>query len=184
KRVGKRLSADERKRVELIEADVLKVKSERVDCVLAFNFSYFTFKTRRKLKRYFKAVHGALDSKGLFLLDAYGGSDSFLEMTEPRKLNGFTYIWDQSLYNPVTGDVINYIHFKFPDGTEIKNAFTYEWRLWSLPELRELLAEAGFKNVSIYWEGTDEDGEGDGQWSVTRVGEACPGWIAYLVAEK
>ena len=51
---------------------------------------------------------------GLFLLDAYGGSDSFLEMDEERDLDGFTYIWDQHHVNPITGDVVNYIHFEFP----------------------------------------------------------------------
>ena len=91
----------------------------------------------------------------------------------------------KEIYHPVTGDVVNHIHFKFPDGTKIKKAFTYEWRLWTLPELRELLLEAGFREVTVYWEGTDEEtGEGDGEWKATTVGEACPGWVAYLAAEK
>ena len=81
-----------------------------------------------------------------------------------------------------TGDVINHIHFRFPDGSKIKEAFTYEWRLWTIPELRELLMEAGFKRVDVYWEGTDEDGEGDGEYSVSTCGEACEGWVSYLVA--
>jgi SAM-dependent methyltransferase len=184
-RVQRRLRPQVRKRMRLVHGDVLKVEPEPVDCIMATNFSYFTFKTRRTLKRYFKRAYEALVDDGLLVLDAYGGSDSHLEMREPREVDGFTYIWDQHHYNPVTGDVINYIHFRFPDSTRIDRAFTYEWRLWSLPELQELLREAGFKGVTVYWEGTDEEtGEGDGNWSVTRVGEACQGWVAYLVAEK
>ena len=54
-----------------------------------------------------------------------------------------------------------------------------------LPELREILLEAGFKRVSVYWEGTDEkSGEGNGEWTISERGEACQGWIAYLVAER
>ena len=184
RRVQKRLKPLERKRIQLIEDNVLTVNTRKVDTVAASNFSYFIFKTRKQIREYFEACREALVDDGLLLLDAYGGSDSFLEMEEPREQEGFTYVWDQSHYNPVTGDVINHIHFEFPDGTKMERAFTYEWRLWTLPELQELLLEAGFKNVTVYWEGTDEDGDGDGEFTVTRTGEACEGWIAYLVAEK
>jgi hypothetical protein len=66
----------------------------------------------------------------------------------------------------------------------MKKAFTYVWRLWTLPEILEMLAETGFKNPTVYWEGTDEDGEGDGVFTPETKGEADAGWIAYLVAEK
>ena len=77
-----------------------------------------------------------------------------------------------------------HIHFKFPDGSRIKKAFTYEWRLWTAPEIRELLLEAGFRNPTVYWEGEDEDGEGNGEFSPEARGEADLAWIAYIVAEK
>ncbi|MFB0986479.1 MAG: hypothetical protein QMB94_09280, partial [Phycisphaerales bacterium] len=63
--------------------------------------------------------------------------------------------------------------------------FTYEWRLWTIPEIRELLIEAGFSKVTVWWEGDDEAGEeGDGEFEPSERGEACPGWIAYLTAER
>jgi hypothetical protein len=49
--------------------------------------------------------------------------------------------WDQAAYNPITADFKAHIHFRFKDGTAIEPAFTYEWRLWSIPELRELRVE-------------------------------------------
>jgi hypothetical protein len=76
---------------------------------------------------------------------------------------------------------VNYIHFSFPDGTRIENAFTYEWRLWTIPEIKEMLLEAGYQDVVVYWEGTDDDDEGNGVWTATDQGEACQGWIAYIV---
>jgi SAM-dependent methyltransferase len=184
-RFDKRLTRAQQKRLKIVRGDVMTVKTPPVDAVLAMNFSYYLFKTRPLLKKYFKRAHAALVRDGLFLLDAYGGSDSFLEMEEERDLDGFTYIWDQNKYNPITGDVVNHIHFKFPDGTKLKKAFTYEWRLWTLPEIQEILLEAGFRDVKVYWEGTDKKTkEGNGEFSETRQGEACPGWIAYLVAVK
>ena len=38
---------------------------------------------------------------------------------------------------------------------------------------RELLLEAGFREVEVYWEGTDEEtGEGDGKFRVRRHANA------------
>jgi SAM-dependent methyltransferase len=185
-RIRRRLRPEQRGRIALLQEDVRKVRTRTpVDTVVAENFSYFTFKTRPTLLRYFRNAHRALADDGLFILDAYGGSDSFREVREAREVDGFTYVWDQRRYNPVTGDAVNHIHFRFPDGSAMRDAFTYHWRLWTLPELRELLREAGFRDVTVYWEGTDEKtNEGNGVWSVTVVGEACEGWIAYLVAAK
>jgi hypothetical protein len=64
------------------------------------------------------------------------------------------------------------------------SAFDYYWRLWTLPEIREVLEEAGFSQVDIYWEGTvEETGEGDGIYEPAEVGDADPGWICYIVAQ-
>ena len=171
-------------RLDVLIEDVREVDIEPVDTIVAMNFSYYLFK-RDALREYFARVREGLVDDGIFFLDAYGGSESFEEMEEERDLDGFTYVWDQHHYNPINGDVINKIHFRFPDGTEMKNAFIYEWRLWTLPELTELLTEAGFSNVTVYWEGTDEETEeGDGVFVPAAVGEACAGWITYIVAEK
>lgn len=182
-RLNERLDADQRSRLELRRANVLTVRTPPVEAVLAMNFSYYIFKERSKLLSYFRKVRAALAKGGLFLLDAYGGSDSFLEMEEERSMDGFTYVWDQHRYNPITGEAVNHIHFRFPDGTELKRAFTYDWRLWTLPEIRDLLTEAGFRRNTVYWEGAGEDGRGDGIFRPATRGDACEGWIAYIVAE-
>jgi hypothetical protein len=80
--------------------------------------------------------------------------------------------------------MVCHIHFKFPDKSKMKKAFTYVWRLWSLPEIKEMLVEAGFHNPVVYWEGTDKDGDGDGVFTADEQGEADAGWIAYISAEK
>jgi hypothetical protein len=178
------LTEQQQERVSLIQDDVVNFSGGCVDCVLAMNFSYYGFKKRCQLLDYFSSVYTSISQDGLFLLDAYGGSDSFLEMDEERDLDGFTYVWDQHLVNPITGEVVNYIHFEFPDGSKIDRAFTYEWRLWALPEIRDVLLEAGFSRVVVYWEGADEDGAGNGVWSIDTRGEACAGWVAYIAAIK
>jgi SAM-dependent methyltransferase len=179
-----KLSDEQRDRLHLIESDVLKVQTEKVDVVGAFNFSYFLFQDRSTMLGYFESVRQTLNDDGLFCLDAFGGYEAFEEMKEKTKCENFTYVWEQAKYYPVTGEMKCHIHFKFPDGSKLKKAFTYVWRLWTLPELIEMLETAGFKNPVVYWEGTDEDGEGDGVFTPETKGEADAGWIAYIVAEK
>lgn len=179
------LTAAQRKRLDIRIGDVRTARSQPVDVIAAFNFSYFLFKKREQLVAYFKHARSQLKRDGVMFLDCYGGHESFSEQTEERDFDGFTYQWHTERYDPVSGDVLNHIHFVFPDGTKIRKAFTYDWRLWTIPEIRECLDEAGFRRTHVYWEGTDHaSGEGDGIFRRTTVGEACAGWIAYIAAEK
>jgi cyclopropane fatty-acyl-phospholipid synthase-like methyltransferase len=182
-KIGK-LDKEQAKRITLINDNVLDVKTGKVDAALAMNFSYWIFEDRPTMIKYFKRIYKTLVDDGIFFLDAFGGYEAYQEMKERTEHDKFTYIWDQASYNPVTGHCQCYIHFKFKDGSKINKAFSYAWRLWSLPELTEMLTEAGFK-ATVYWEGTDEDtDEGDGIFTPATEGEADAGWIAYIVAEK
>ena len=179
------LSPSAHKRLHTVQGNVLSHKGDLVDVVAAFNFSYYIFKKRAELLRYFKFARTRLKKDGVFFLDCYGGYESFSEQNEERNLDGFTYIWDTAKYNPISGEVLNHIHFKFPDGTQIRKAFTYDWRLWTIAELQELLVDAGFTRSNVYWEGTDHaTGGGNGIFRKATQGEACAGWIAYIAAEK
>ena len=181
-----RLKPDARLRTSLIQEDVCQVATDTsVEVVLAMNFSYQLFMTRAQLGGYFSKVHKALVKDGILFMDAYGGYDAYREIREKSKRKGFKYIWEQASYNPIDGKMRCHIHFGFPDGSKLKKAFSYEWRLWGLPELRDLLEEAGFSKVTVYWEETDpETGEGSGIYSPATVGSADPGWVCFLVAEK
>lgn len=179
------LSPAARKRVRLLEANVLSAKTRHVDVLLAMNFSYWIFKTREQMREYFGTVRRNLVKDGVFVLDCYGGYDAFRVLKEPRKVGRFTYVWEQASYNPLTGDMTCHIHFKFKDGSSLKQAFSYEWRLWTLPEIRELLTEAGFKQVIVYTQGWDEkSGEPNGEFSPAETADPDAGWISYIVAVK
>ena len=150
---------------------------------IAFNFSYWVFKTRDDLLAYFRAAHDSLADEGLFLIDLYGGSDATEEQEDRRRCGGFTYIWHQAQFWPGTGDYRCHIRFRFPDGRELK-AFSYDWRFWTLTELRDVLRDAGFARVDAYFEGSDKHGEGDGRFRRGVRGENCAAWVAYLVGVK
>jgi SAM-dependent methyltransferase len=182
-RLAKLPTADQ-PRVSLIESNVMTAQTPPPDILAAFNFSYFIFKTRDELRAYFKKAYDALNDDGVFFCDLFGGPEAQEETREKTKYKRFTYIWHQAEFHPVTNFIRCHIHFRFKDGSKIKKAFTYEWRLWSAPEIREVLAEAGFKKSTLYWEGEDEDGEGNGEFTPDEKGEADLAWIAYIVAEK
>lgn len=182
------LKIRERSRIDLLQQDVLQARTESVDVVSAMNFSYWLLKDRATLLSYFKAVRQSLKDDGIFFLDAYGGYDSHREIEEEREIddggNGFTYIWEQASFDPITHRLICHIHFELADGSRMERAFSYDWRLWTLPEVRDLLAEAGFSRVTVYWQGWDKDGEGDGNFKPAKRADADAGWICYLTAAK
>jgi hypothetical protein len=179
-----RLKPGARKRIELLNANVLDAKTPQVDMLVAFNFSYWIFEQREVLRRYFETARSALKKNGLFFIDAYGGYEAFEEQEEETEYDDFTYVWDQAYYDPITGHAECHIHFRFPDGSELEKAFSYQWRLWTIPELLELLVEAGFRRPTVYWQGADEDGEPNGDFFPAEHGEADAAWIVYIVAER
>ena len=142
-------------------ADVREKSLRRPDLRLAFNFSYCGLKTRPELLEYFRSARKDLPDDGLFVLDVHGGPEIYEEMEEERPCEGgFTYVWEQGDFYPATGEAKRAISFEFKDKTSLKRIFEYEWRLWTLPELKDALEEAGFSQVDSYWEGEGEDGDG------------------------
>lgn len=178
-----KLTKHQKMRIKTLNADVRKIKDPIVDIVLAMNFSYWIFKTRNVMSKYFKNVYNNLAHDGVFFLDAFGGYEAYQTLEENTEHDEFTYIWEQASYNPINGDLTCHIHFKFKDNSKINKAFTYKWRLWSLPEITEILTNLGFK-TAVYWEGTNADNEGDGIFKPTKKAIAEAGWIAYIVAKK
>ncbi len=178
------LNPEQQARIRLIQGDVCEVRAELADIILAMNFSYFLFLTRDGLRRYFENVLAGLKDEGIFFLDAYGGYEAPMELEEPRDCGEFTYIWEQASFNPIDSLMTCLIHFEFPDGSRLDRAFSYHWRLWTLPEIQEILKESGFRQVDVYWEGTDEESnEGNGIYEPATMGDADPGWVCYVVAQ-
>jgi SAM-dependent methyltransferase len=172
-------------RITLIHQDVREPVAFQADVVAAFNFSYFVFKERMVLKEYFASVRRHLKPGGILYLDLYGGPEA-MEMREERtEFEGFTYVWDQDAFNPITHEVTNHIHFEFHDGSVMRRAFTYKWRLWQTPELRDLALEAGYRDCIVYWEGTDHTtGEGNGIYRPSRKGDSSPAYVSYVLCLK
>lgn len=179
-----KMNPQAQKRLRICESNVLATKLPEADIAAAVNFSYFIFKQRNQLKTYFANVLSSLQKNGIFVVDVFGGTQCTDAIEDKHKLKGFTYYWDQQSFDPVTNEALFHIHFKPDRQKKVENVFTYDWRMWSIPELRDLMDEVGFKKTHIYWEGTNRNGEGNGKFTRTEQGESCLSWIAYVVAEK
>lgn len=179
-----KLTKDEQKRMHYMQKNVLTVKTPPADVVCAFNFSYFIFKKRPELLKYFKAVRKSLKKQGVFFLDIFAGPESQKLVTDTKKIPGpgnLTYYWECQHFNPFTHDCTFAIHFKDKKGKH-ENVFTYNWRFWTMPEIRDLLIEAGFSKTISYWEGDDEDGGGNGVFTPAEDAENCDAWVSYIAA--
>lgn len=179
-----KLTDKERKRATLLEENVMTGPADNFDVVVGFNFSYCIFKERADIIKWMRNAHAALKKGGGLFLDSNGGSELTVEQIERREVEDFVYCWDQQPYNPINGEAIRAIHFEFDDGSALKNAFVYDWRIWSLPELRDCMLEAGFSEVEVYWEGCNRKGEGNGIFTHKTDVEQELAWIAYMVGWK
>lgn len=168
-------------RVRLVHADVLEDRQLRADVVCALNFSYFLLRARAQLLAYFRGVRRDLRPGGIFVLDCLGGTCAIADFDEERDCDDFTYLWRQSGFNPLEHTARCTIGFAFPDGSRLDPAFSYQWRVWTLPELRDLLAEAGFAGLRVFWEYPDDDGGPSEYREVTRE-QTQEIWLTYLVA--
>lgn len=156
--------------VEKVRGDVLGVEVP-ADVVWVGNFSIGYWHTRAELVAYLKHVRSRLNASGVFLCDTYGGESAYLTgevhrdhwitgeglpaALEPHRGKRVRYTWEQRDADPTTGMVTDVCHFRLIDagGTiddELFDAFVYRWRLWSVPELRDALAEAGFARSEVY----------------------------------
>lgn len=178
-----KLSEDQQKRVALIKKDVLTLGLPSADIAVAVNFSYFFFKKREILKKYFENVYKSLNYNGLFVVDIFGGSQCTDAIEDRTKHKNFTYYWDQQSFDPVTNEAYFEIHFRY-NGKKHEGVFAYDWRMWSIPEIRELMLEVGFQDTKVYWEGTDRKGRGNGEFKAVEKGESCLSWIAYIAGIK
>jgi hypothetical protein len=173
----------------------------KADAVAATNFPLGYFHDRAALVRYLRGVRASLSPGGVFVADMYGGADAFTPMTLKRTRRGpggerVDYTWEQRNADALTGLVLNALSFRVwparraaraqsrsPRVRVFPDAFVYHWRLWSIPELRDAVREAGFATFDVYDELADAvDADGRVYVSPVREGELERNWVVYLVA--
>lgn len=146
-------------RVEPVKADVLSCHA-RADIIAATNFPIGYLHTRADLMAYLRHARRCLRPRGILVADTYGGNDAFTTGRTTQRIRGpggerIEYTWEQRSADPLTARVVDVLHFKVRErgssrARVFRDAFVYDWRLWSIPELRDAMLEAGFKRVEVY----------------------------------
>ncbi|KAA8550173.1 hypothetical protein F0562_001857 [Nyssa sinensis] len=118
----------------------------------------------------------ALSRKGgIFVMDLYGGTSSECELRLQRRFPNFTYVWEQAGFDIIQRKTRISLHFHLQKPKrKLRHAFSYSWRLWSLPEIKDCLEEAGFRSVHFWirqMPDTEEirSIEGFGQWTRCEI---------------
>jgi hypothetical protein len=184
------------KRVTLVRADVRRPQRPRVDVACALNFSWWVFHERPDLIAYLRAARAGLVEHGVLVLNMFGGvraEQLLTERTRKRASNApdgtpvpaFTYVWHQAKLNAIDRRLLAHIHFEFKDAPAMRRAFTYDWRMWTLPELREAALEAGFREFEVWSEGWDARRRTHtGTLHKRAMLDNEDSWVAYCVAVR
>lgn len=173
-------------------ADVLAAR-DRADIIAATNFPLGYFHSRGGLLAYLRHVRRCLRPGGIFACDLYGGPGSLRpsRTSTSRALGDGTrvrYTWEQRRIEPTTMRVLNAMHFLVRPARgrarEIRDAFVYDWRLWSIPELAEALEEAGLGDLGVYDRLGDAIDAHGRVWSRPLEQGELSGedWVVYVVA--
>lgn len=179
-------------RFSVARADVLRTlcPKEGADVIAAFNFAVCELHDRRRLLSYLRRVRNRLKPKGIFACDVYGGVDSYSPGTSVRKIRTpvgrVEYTWQQRRADPLSGRVENAMHFRIGAARPLRNAFVYDWRLWSVPELLDALTETGFRSVQVHLSyGEAIDGSGNPVPTAAEPwSEAGDRYVAYVVGRR
>jgi len=193
------------------EQAAAKALGAKADVVQVGNFSIGELHERSELTAYLKQVRGRVADDGLFVCDMYAGPGAWkrckasvdhpaieldtarLEVGRLGRLGGLKharvrYTWRQIEADLATGLVHNAIDFALLNrsGSEVwslKNAFKYNWRLWSIAELRDALHDAGFSRIEVYGDSPDAmDAKGDAYVTPLEVLETRTSAVVYVAA--
>jgi len=186
-----------RPRLTPIAASVLRCH-RRADVIAATNFPLGYFHTRAALLQYLTLTRKRLQPGGTFIADMYGGPSAFHTGTQrqtfhlvgaTRKGTPVRYEFEQRAADALTGRVTNALHFTVGTGNKalrLRDAFTYDWRLWTIPELADACSESGFTHTEFHdFEGGALDDQARFHTRPLAHGEDLPtNWVVYLVANR
>ncbi len=189
------LDKQQQERVAILKQDVRERIQPGIDIAAVCNFSFFGLKSRKDFLEYLRSVHASLRGDGIMILEMVGGP-GFIRIPEKetrtyRHESGdrkgkkwYTYRWIHKSFDPISRNGVYSIEFQMASGERYKDSFVYDWRVWTIPEVRDCLEDAGFSTSVVYWEMDDEDDEGEVFCQTDKGLDDDDTWLCYVVAKK
>jgi len=149
-------------RIKLKKQNVLDEynTNEKFDIICSLNYSHFLLQKRKELVKYFKNVSNNLDSKGLFILDFYGGSHIFIDHKYQHNKSSNFYEFSGKQMNILNNQSKCSLNYKIKKN-KFKPLFSFEFRIYSIIELKEALEESGFNEFKLFIKEINDDENDD-----------------------
>lgn len=170
--------------LHIVADDVMAVEGPAVDVTLALNFSVLIYHETERLDRYLAHARRCLNPGGLLILDVFGGSSVSEPSVEHRRIEPdeggfepFDYAWEQRGLEAQSDRIDCRIHFELDDGRALRDAFVYDWRLWSPAALIDSAKRAGFAEASLWW----ADPAAAGRFEPIDGDPEADAWVGYVV---
>jgi SAM-dependent methyltransferase len=173
------------------------------DILAVLNFSIFYLHDPEDILSYLRHAAAILAPDGILVLNLFGGEANFRPGTTRHRVTpvprlpgeasipAFEYLWEVRSHDRESKRLDARIHFSIPGlmapsrREEIRDAFQYEYRLWSVEELVRTCGDAGFSDVQV-WRHTFDPADGE---EGVYLGPIEPeslreleSWTAYVVA--
>lgn len=158
----KQMSSNRQNRLTIINDDCrhVDIAPDSIDIAFAGNWSQQILKTRNDMIAYCKNVYDSLSEDGILMIDgitALGFPYEGEAESRVYKYNGcyYKYIFEQDPVDPFTH--LGQCKIHFIKDNKIATPFHYPWRSWMLPEMTDILKDAGFKAVRMFAYVDDDD---------------------------
>jgi cyclopropane fatty-acyl-phospholipid synthase-like methyltransferase len=145
------LDEDEAERFELEHADARDLSDRTFDIITAGNYSWALF-DEAALSRYLASARHCLEDEGMLALELFGGADLTRPLVQEHAGAGFTYVWEQTHYDPASRRLDAAIHFRLDSGRVLRDAFRYRFTLRGWPETKAAMRASGFTGVRLWVE--------------------------------
>ncbi|KAJ3044228.1 hypothetical protein HDV00_002906 [Rhizophlyctis rosea] len=166
----------ESERVRVVHGNVLstpmELKVSKVDIIAGLNYGCFYFKKRADLVKYLTNSRMGLREGGVLIVDVFGGArvTGSVGRLVRREFGKFSYFFEQKPFEVMTNTARVHLHFRFEDGSWLKDAFEYDFRAYTIIEIKEAMLEAGFCKTQTWVapsaeQENVEDDEEDGEHS-------------------
>ncbi len=119
------------------------------------NYSHFLLVKRFQLVKYFSNVITNLNSRGIFIIDLFGGSHIFEDHKYDKSCSDVYQFTGSNIniLNNISKCALNFKEKK----NKYRNLFNYNFRVYSIIELIEALEEVGFNYFKLYLKEISDD---------------------------
>jgi len=148
-------------RIKLLNHNVLDEfdNTQFFDIICSLNYSHFLLNKRKEIVKYFSNLRKNL-KKGIFIMDFYGGSHIYEDHKYNRGESDSFYEFRGKQMNNLTNTSICSLNYRIKK-KKFTPLYEFNFRIYSIIELKEALEECGFNKFKIYIKEISED-EDDG----------------------